>query len=162
MDSGFLHVESGIWEIFACGIRNSANDWNLESKFYWQGMRNAVPRFLSSQRSLWSHATLLSFMGRGVSWQHKEQAAYVTTKPSTYNWKNSFFKTPGCKHEISDEKISVLKPLFHCLTSFQWFRDVKIAQSGDYSREFYVYKISIESVSRMTAQEIGVISMERK
>ena len=43
---------------------------------------------------------------------------------------------PGCEHEISDKTISALKPLFYCLTSFQWFWDVKIAQSDDYSREF--------------------------
>ena len=41
----------------------------------------------------------------------------VCIKPSSYNWKNSLFITPGCEHEISDEKSSAWKRLFYCLTS---------------------------------------------
>ena len=36
-------MEAGIRGIFAFGMRHPANDWNSESKFHWQGIRNSVP-----------------------------------------------------------------------------------------------------------------------
>ena len=54
--------DSGIWEIFACGIRNSrfwnaaqriqnpTNDLNPESKFSWQRFRNLVPAIRNPRR----------------------------------------------------------------------------------------------------------------
>ena len=43
------NVDFGIRKRFACGVRNPGlwnpyNDWNPESKFYWQEIRNPVPR----------------------------------------------------------------------------------------------------------------------
>ena len=37
-----LLMEAGIRGCFACGIQHPANNWNSESKFHWQGIRNSV------------------------------------------------------------------------------------------------------------------------
>ena len=37
-----LLMEAGIRGSFACEIRHPANNWNSESKFHWQGIRNSV------------------------------------------------------------------------------------------------------------------------
>lgn len=37
-----LLIEAGIRGCFACGIQHPANNWNSESKFHWQGIRNSV------------------------------------------------------------------------------------------------------------------------
>ena len=49
LDSGkLLHVESGILDFgiwnTAQRIRNPTNDYNPESKYHWQRIRNPVPR----------------------------------------------------------------------------------------------------------------------
>ena len=38
----------------AKGIRNPANDWKLESKFHWQGIRNPGPGMQNPQRRIWN------------------------------------------------------------------------------------------------------------
>ena len=53
-----LLVEPGILGFgirkLAQGIRNPANDWNSESKFYRQGIRNPVPGIRNPQRAIYN------------------------------------------------------------------------------------------------------------
>lgn len=59
-----LIPDSEIRQIFACGVRNpgssvqgiqnTSNDWKLESKFHWQGIRNPVPGIQNPQRRIWN------------------------------------------------------------------------------------------------------------
>ena len=39
-------------QAIACRTRNPANDWNSESKFYRQGIRNPVPGIRNPQRGI--------------------------------------------------------------------------------------------------------------
>ena len=55
------YPDSGIWEIFACGIRNSsqgirnpANDCKPKSKIHWQGIRSPIPEsWIKNPRLSW-------------------------------------------------------------------------------------------------------------
>ena len=44
--------DSWICEIFACGIRNPTENWDSESKFNWQRIRNPVPGIRNPQRGI--------------------------------------------------------------------------------------------------------------
>ena len=62
-----LNADSGIREIFACGIwnpaigfwnsalgiQNPANDWNPESKFHWQGIWNPESKAVLDYLTSW-------------------------------------------------------------------------------------------------------------
>ena len=48
------YPDSGIWEIFACGIRNPANDCKPKSKIHWQGIRSPIPEsWIQNPRLSW-------------------------------------------------------------------------------------------------------------
>ena len=69
-----LHADSGIREIFACGIwnpaigfwnsalgiQNPANDWNPESKFHWQGIWNPESKAVLDYLTSWDETCPLT------------------------------------------------------------------------------------------------------
>ena len=40
--SNYVNLDSGIGEIFPCGIRNPTKDWNPESKLHWKRMESST------------------------------------------------------------------------------------------------------------------------
>ena len=63
--------DSWIWEIFACGIRNPTENWNSESKFHWQRIRNPVPgiRNPDGVESRIQDCLRFLYVGRIFQWQ---------------------------------------------------------------------------------------------
>ena len=64
----FVLVESKIMAFrfrnSALGTRNSANHWNPESKFRWQGIRNPIPGIRNPESMAWNPESSFEYLGR--------------------------------------------------------------------------------------------------
>lgn len=100
----FLHVESEIpgfrIQNSGKGIRNSANDWKLESRFQWESIRNPVPGIWNPQGG-----SVLDYL----TWNQTANCGW-------YTWQVKY------ENNVTEERLllRVVKRL-DCKCSISWF-----------------------------------------
>ena len=80
--------DSWICEIFACGIRNPTENWNSESKFHWQRIRNPVPGIRNPRRGIENpRLSSIPLCGANLSMTRpQELKRRGTRETSSYFW----------------------------------------------------------------------------
>ena len=94
----------------AQGIRNPANDWNSESKFYRQGIRNPVPGIRNPQRGIqnskWIANEAVIFQsnfqtfGNSFKWNRNFPGKFLEI-PKLLNFRNTNHSTENSRHSGS-------------------------------------------------------------